>query len=101
MPENSISGVMMKRNRMLKPLSPSCLAENAKIGAAKASPVSTAIGRAAARPPRAKPPNSAATTMKIAVADGELHGDAGQVAEQDVAHAQRRREHRVVAPCST
>ena len=67
-PENRNSGVMMKRNRMLKPPSLSCLAENAKTGTAKAIPVRTVIGRQSSTHHELNEPNSAATPMKMAVA---------------------------------
>ena len=68
MPENRNSGVMMNRNRMLKPPSVSCLAENAKTGTANAIPVSTVIGRASTTHHELNDPNNAATPMKMAVA---------------------------------
>ena len=67
-PEKSINGVTTQRNRMLKPLSPSCRAVNAKIGVAKAIPVRIAIGRQNTAATDRNPPNSAATPMKIVVA---------------------------------
>jgi len=67
-PENRNSGVMMKRNRMLKPPSPSWVAVNAKIGTAKAIPVRTVIGRASSTHHEPNDPNSAATPTKMAVA---------------------------------
>jgi hypothetical protein len=67
-PEKRNSGVMMKRNRMLKPPSLSWVAENAKIGTAKAIPVRTVIGRASSTHHELNDPNNAATPMKMAVA---------------------------------
>ena len=68
MPDNRNSGVMMKRNRMLKPPSLSCMAEKAKMGTAKAIPVRTVTGRANSTHHELNDPNRAATPMKMVVA---------------------------------
>src|SRR5664279_2623560 len=64
---NRNRGVMMKRHRKLKPLSVSGLAENAKIGTAKAIPVRIVTGRQSSTHHEVNEPNSAATAMKMAV----------------------------------